>query len=142
MSATATKNDEVSHVASKAESIKSDATQRFPEAASIGDGVRQGDIYITLIGEIPGGASVVKKRQSQLAPGDTQGSRHCLSNVRNVRMYSLPNATPYDGPVLEVRKEVTVTHPEHGDWILPRGVYAISYQRTQDSEGRIRRVQD
>lgn len=132
----------VERVVSKAESIKSDATQHFSEAASVGDFVRQGDIYITLLDRIPAGAISVKKPSAQLAPGNTQGSRHYISSLRGVKVYSLPNANVYDGPVIESKHAVTIEHPEHGNWVLPPGCYGISYQRTEDSEGRQRRVLD
>ena len=134
--------NDVQAVADVAEKIKSDERQQFPAAASVGDFVRQGDVYITLLGGIPKGSTVEKQPSRQLAPGNTQGSRHCLSSLSGVEVYRLKDATPYDGPVLDVSKPVTITHPEHGDWSLPCGVYGISYQRTEDSEGRIRRVQD
>jgi hypothetical protein len=127
---------------SSQECIISDAMQRFPESASVGDTVRQGDLYFMLIDSVPLGCVRIKKPSSQLAPGTTQGSRHCLSSIDGVECYSLKEPTVYDGPVLVVNQEVTVTHPEHGDWLLPCGIYAVTYQRTEDSEGRQRRVQD
>lgn len=134
--------ENVRSVSETAERIKSDAKQRFPEAASVSDFVRQGDIYITLLAGVPGGAVRVENPSAQLAPGTTQGSRHCLSSLKSTTVYRLKSPTPYDGPILEVKRQVTITHPEHGDWVLPPGCYGISYQRTEDSEGRIRRVQD
>lgn len=134
--------NDVQNVTDVAERIKSDALQHFPEAASVGDFARQGDIYITLLDGVPKDAIREKNHVSQLAPGTTQGSRHCLSSLRNVTVYRLKNPTPYDGVILEVAKPVTITHPEHGDIRLPAGCYGISFQRTEDSEGRIRRVQD
>ncbi len=134
--------DDVSVVVSVAEQIKNDELQRFPEAASVGDYVRQGDVYVTLLDRVPGNCKLVKKPSNQLAPGNTQGSRHCIKSLRGVKVYSIPNPTVYDGPVIESKHEVTVEHPEHGDWKLPAGCYGISYQRTEDSEGRQRRVQD
>lgn len=134
--------DDVGLVASVAESIKNDETQMFPEAASVGDTVRQGDVYITLLSGIPDGCKIVKKPSMQLAPGNTQGSRHCLSSLRGLKVYSLKDPTVYDGPVVVATKPFEVTHPEHGNWQIPVGCYGISYQRTEDSEGKQRRVQD
>ena len=134
--------DDVSRVSSVAESIKSDALQKFPEAASVGDTFRQGDIYITLLSGLPVGCSQIKNPAAQIAPGNTQGSRHCLSSLRGARLYLLPSANVYDGPVLDLNRKTTIAHPEHGDVVLPPGCYAISFQRTEDSEGRQRRVQD
>lgn len=134
--------DDVSVVSSTAERIKSDALQSFPEAASFGDTFRQGDVYITLIEAVPAGSQILKAVPKQLAPGKTQGSRHCLKSTRGVKAYALKEPNAYDGPVIELTKPNVITHPEHGDVSLPCGIYAISFQRTEDSEGRQRRVQD
>lgn len=74
------------------ERIKNDATQYFPEAASIGDAVRQGDIYIQKIEDfgpedVPTFYHKVADPNPQLAPGDTKGSRHVLSSLDGVEVY-------------------------------------------------------
>ena len=117
-------------------------TQRFPEAASFGDSVRQGDVYITLIESVPKKSVRQKKWDLQLAPGNTQGSRHILDSEDGVECYVLAEVSEFDGPILLLQKQREVTHPEHGNWILPPGTYAISYQRTQDALNRQRRVRD
>lgn len=127
-------------VQSSAESIKSDDTQRFPEAASAGDTFRQGDIYIEKIAAVPASAERVRKPDAQLAPGTTKGSRHVLDSLDGVTMYRVANPSPLDGPIIDVATEREVTHPEHGNVILPAGVYAITYQRAWADE--IRRVAD
>ena len=129
-------------ISARAERIKNDETQRFPEAASHGDSWRQGDLYITLLAGRPIGAVKEKAAGQQLVPGTTQGSRHCLDSLVGVTLYRLPNPGMLDGPIIECRKERTITHPEHGDVILPPGTYAISYQRSVDAEERQRRVED
>ena len=134
--------DAIDAVSTVAERIKNDEVQKFPEAASAGDYVRQGDIYITLLSQIPEGAIRSTNPSAQVAPGNTKGSRHCIKNLRDVRVYMLAIPTVYDGPVIEADCSITIEHPEHGDWILPAGRYAISYQRTEDSVGRRRRVKD
>lgn len=116
-------------------------TQRFPEAASIGDFCRQGDVLIVLIGWLPDGAREIPC-PSQLAPGDTPGSRHILDSTRGITAYSRPNPTEFDGPILRVTEEREVQHPEHGWWVLPAGLYSVRYQRTQDALDQARRVQD
>ncbi len=127
-------------IRSSVEQIKNNETQRFPSAASHGDAFRQGDLYITCLNEVPEGAKLKPTDyNAQLAPGDTQGSRHCLSHS-NVKMYTLAAPTALEGPVLEVTEEVTVTHPEHGHVVLPEGIYGITYQRSYAEE--LRRVQD
>lgn len=134
--------DDVAAVLTTAEKIKNDETQRFPEAASVGDFVRQGDVFITLLDRVPSNCTLVKKPSSQLVSGNTQGSRHCVRSLRGVKVYGLSSPTVYDGPIIESKNEMTIEHPEHGDWVLPAGCYAISYQRTEDSEGGQRRVED
>lgn len=131
----------VRELATHGEKIKNDSPQRFPEAGSPGDFVRQGDVYITLLDRVPAKAKKIEPRP-QLAPGNTQGSRHCLDKLTGIEMYELEQPSAYDGPVLSATEEVTVTHPEHGNWILPPGTYGITYQRTGESEDRARRVQD
>lgn len=128
------------NVQTSAESIRNDEPQRFPEAASIGDVWRQGDLYIELIAGVPSGATLEKKPSSQLAPGTTQGSRHILDSLKGVKMYRLPSPTVLDGPILDLSKERTVTHPEHGDVLLPPGCYSITYQRAFADE--LRRAAD
>ena len=119
-----------------AEKIKSDAPQRFPEAASVGDVFRQGDVYIELLASIPSAAKLDPKPDAQLAPGTTQGSRHVLDALDGVTMYRLKSPTVLDGPILDVACERTITHPEHGDLTLPPGVYGVTYQRAYADELR------
>lgn len=125
-------------IKAQAESIRTDKPQRFSEAASVGDFVRQGDLYITRIEAIPSDAVEVKV-ESQLASGSTRGSRHILSHD-DVKMYRIQDDNELTGPLIRVDTEVTVTHPEHGDWVLPVGCYSITYQRAFADE--LRRVRD
>lgn len=126
--------------AGKAVSQKVGVTvHRFPEAASVGDYWRQGDIYLTRLKSVPHGAKPCKTL-AQLAPGTTRGSRHCLSDTESVEMFTLQTATALDGPVVKVVREVTVEHPEHSHVVLPPGVYHVTYQRAYADE--LRRVAD
>lgn len=117
-------------------------TQTFPVAASPGQGVRQGDVYIVLLDNVPAGFVRQTTWDRQLAPGTTQGSRHVLDSQDGVEYYARPNATEFTGPVLVITDIREITHPEHGHWILPPGIYGISYQRTQDVLDQQRRVAD
>lgn len=141
MAATITAERALRDVQRGAEKIKNDELQRFPEAASPGDSVRQGDVYVTLLDRVPAGATPIPFR-AQLADGNTQGSRHCLDSSQGVQLYRLPEPGMLDGPVVELAESRTLTHPEHGDWLLPVGTYQISYQRNLDSEERERRAID
>jgi hypothetical protein len=131
----------IQQISDTAEEIQNDADQRFPEAATPGDCWRQGDLYITLLGAIPGDVKKSKARK-QLVHGDTQGSRHCLDSLTGAAIYELSEPSALDGPILECKQERTITHPEHGNVILPPGIYGIHYQRDLDSEERERRVLD
>ena len=111
---------------------------------AMSDEIRQGDVYFHCIGSVPKGTTKQKRKQLQLAPGTTQGSRHIITEATagNCELYDLPNATPLDGPVLEVCKTpVEVSHPEHGHVVFTvPGVYRIYYQRQFAEE--LRRVMD
>ena len=132
----------VTDVIETAKRVAKRSTQHFPVAASPGDAVRQGDVYLTLLASVPTRARKLKTFPLQLAPGNSPGSRHVLDSADGVTAYELENATEFDGPVLCLACERTVTHPEHGDWMLPEGIYAVGYQRTQDALDQQRRVQD
>lgn len=205
MTTTATKFDIDNHGAvrqlreaqAQVEKIKNDDPQNFPEAASIGDAVRQGDVYIQLIDDVTSAPFLFKKATPsypmQLAPGNTKGSRHCLEHGRGVTAYepcaggsaemfaalatqygieaNAPdlrqqlrtaewaarkdgtNANKIDsadafsllllaGPIFALTETNTVTHPEHGDWILPPGSYRVTYQRTVARDNTVTRVLD
>lgn len=126
-------------LARHAEKIKSDEHQHAGEM-SVGDAWPQGDIAIVLIGVLPAGAKFVERPTLQLAPGTTQGSRHCLESLDGLTVYTHANPTALDGPILDAPNGLRVNHPEHGDVSLRPGVYAVVYQRAFAEE--LRRVQD
>lgn len=127
-------------VKASAEAICNSDTQEFPSAASAGDTFRQGDIYIEFMESVPAGAVPSEKPSAQLAPGTSQGSRHVLDSLAGVTQFTLRSPTALDGPVLDITEERTVTHPEHGNVVLPPGVYGVTYQRAYADE--LRRVAD
>lgn len=104
----------------------------------IGDFVRQGDLYLYRV-ELPGDVEPIAAVK-QLAPGNTQGSRHELDSLDGVTMHRLRDANPLQGPILTLREQRTLTHPEHGHITLQPGCYAVTYQRTHADE--VRAVQD
>ena len=83
---------------------------------------------------------LVDQPAAQLAPGTTRGSRHILDSLDGVELYIVKDADALTGPLVVTLKERVVTHPEHGDVILPPGCYAITYQRAYADE--LRRVAD
>lgn len=115
-------------VASHAESIQNDDAHRV-ETMSAGDMWAQGDIGLLCLAEKPSTAEPIVRPAAQLAPGNTQGSRHTIADLSTVKLYRVKNPTPLDGPVIEAPKGLTVEHPEHGDVTLPPGVYGVIYQR-------------
>lgn len=127
-------------VKQQAEKIKCDDAQRFPEAASAGDGFRQGDIYIIKLDAMPAGCVLDTKPNAQIAEGNTQGSRHILDSLVGVEIFQRQQRDALQGPILRTSTERTITHPEHGDVILPPGCYEITYQRAYAEE--LRRVAD
>lgn len=193
----------VARVDEAVERVKNDAEQRFPDAASVGDAVRQGDIYIQKIDTVSARPTFYKQVPKveypmQLAPGNTKGSRHMLEESADATVYVL-NTTPiapgmeddwetvrdsvaqlsadiaeyarkitgesedearkwgsnsrtladdiaetlnFCGPIFNLTKEGKISHPEHGDWVLPPGSYRITFQRTVASDLGIRRVFD
>lgn len=132
----------VSDVVETGKKVAKRETQRFSEAATVGDVARQGDVYFMAIDKLPTGAARIKDAMPQLAPGTTQGSRHILDSMDGVAMYSFPMATAFDGPILHLTAEREVAHPDHGHIILPPGKYAVTYQRTQENDFRVSRVLD
>lgn len=128
-----------SELARHAEKIKNDEHQTAGEM-SVGDFWAQGDIALFRLEGVPAGAVPEKDPQPQLAPGTTQGSRHCLESLAGITMFRHASPTALDGPILDAPKGLRVNHPEHGDVTLLPGVYAVVYQRQFAEE--LRRVAD
>jgi hypothetical protein len=108
----------------------------------IGDEWRQGDLRIVRVdGDKIRGNLVLTVPQHQLAPGTSQGSRHCLDTTDGIEFFTVMNATVVDGPVIHATQPFSITHPEHGDCVdIPAGWYAFPGQRTFAEE--LRRVAD
>ena len=135
-------------VQTTAEKIHNDETAEVG-TVSLGDVVRQGDLYLVAIERPPDKRKLIINRQ--LAPGTTQGSRHVLlggcpifdgdkqqiMDLINIAVgHDVGLATELIGPVFETAMPVEVDHPEHGNRILPAGVYAVVYQRAFADEVR------
>lgn len=102
---------------------------------------QQGDLYFTKLATLPAGARQLVRHNGQLAPGNTQGSRHCVDMSR-CTLWALAHPTALDGPVIESPDGITVTHPEHGWLTFPPGpgIYQVTFQRAYAEE--LRRVAD
>ena len=145
--ATKTVNRDVANLRKSVERLDAAQTERIA-TASPGDVVRQGDLYLVCL-ESPTGGEII--HETQLAPGNTQGSRHVVEGDCVIRrgpevvkaVQALHGTVPMElvGPSLECDSDCTVTHPQHGHRILPSGSsWAVVYQR-QFAED-IRRMQD
>ena len=126
-------------VKKSAEKMHSAKTERIG-SPSLGDVVRQGDVYLVCIDRLPEGKET---KDRQLAPGNTQGSRHIMEGdvtmVTGVRFKDFNSALV--GPAFKCNSDATVTHPEHGNKVLPQDtVWQVVYQQAFAEE--IRRVQD
>lgn len=116
------------------------------ETMAIGEYHRQGDVYLQRIDPSEFDrvhfSQTVAMGSFQLAPGETQGSRHIIParDMKHIELCGKPNATALDGPMIKAKKAFTVEHPEHGAVTLPAGTYAVTYQRQLAQE--LRRVAD
>lgn len=121
------------------ESLDASKTDRVG-SPSLGDVVRQGDLYLQCIEDLPKGTPTTNR---QLVPGNTQGSRHVLEgDVEIVNGVSRSDINQVLlGPAFKCNSDVTVTHPEHGHRVLPAGTtWQCVYQQSYAEE--VRRVQD
>lgn len=134
----ATAVNEFRTIKQHAEIIKNDETHRI-ETCSPGDSWAQGDLLIVALDAVPKNCKPTKVER-QLAPGTSQGSRHFLASLEGVEMFTLDDATPLDGPIVKTAKPCEIEHPEHGNIVLPAGVYGVIYQRQYAEE--LRRVVD
>lgn len=107
----------------------------------IGQAVRQGDVYITAIKNVPENYTKSDMpAQLQLVPGSTQGSRHIIESTSGISLYKFDGTSELQGPVLEAKAAFTVTHPEHAHVFLQPGLYHVTFQKDWAEEER--RVKD
>ena len=109
---------------------------------AIGDYHWQGDVCIVKAAKKPADCKKIKNPSAQLAPGNTQGSRHIISDAtfEFCTFYTHKNQTPLDGPIIVASDKFEVTHPEHGHCTFPAGIYAVRYQRLYAQE--LKRILD
>jgi len=106
-----------------------------------GQAVRQGDVYLVVVEGVKAGAPVLNR---QLAPGETQGSRHIAEAPAQI--FQSPGhplkgiaSNALLGPLVESAKTWNLAHPEHAHVSLPPGQYQVVYQLDFAAQ---RRVQD
>lgn len=123
---------EIEHAAAGA-----DAETRYVHTMDVGEVIRQGDIYITRVDTNHPRGKVIQERQ--LAPGNSQGSRHVLEG--DVDVYAPVGTNPLMGPVFIVRGEARVPHPEHAHVVIRQvGTFQVTYQRDLAAESIQRSV--
>ncbi len=140
-------------VTEQAEAIKNNAPASV--GVEIGDVVRQGDLYLVRIHELP--KSRKKRSNRQLADGDTQGSRHVLRGKAQLYDVDAQQAIAllkkadrrFDvrdyqvGPGIQIEEPATVEHPEHGHRTLTEpGCYLSIFQRSLTAEQLEERARD
>jgi hypothetical protein len=131
------------------ELINPGSDESYSEAASIDDCGRQGDLYFAKVSMIPDNYIQESNPRTQLVPGNTKGSKHCLVSLDNVEVH-LPIGFSFDksydsnlGPIVVLHTDNEITHCEHGNVKLPAGTYEFRYQNDWDiEEAKIRRQLD
>ena len=103
-------------------------TARHITNMEIGQAIRQGDVYVKKVEEIPSEYNI-PTMEMQIAKGDTKGSRHILEDTKSLRVMKKSSPSPLDGPAIVSDDEIHLTHPEHPNFILPAGKYLSFYQQ-------------
>ena len=107
-----------------------DLELRFvPDDVKVGQGIRQGDVYLWRVAEIP--KNYICSKDRQIVKGTTQGSRHTVDN--SVSVYWPISRTDSDdqsieGPYLQSDSRFNLQHPEHAWHSLPQGYWKVTYQ--------------
>ena len=112
---------------------------RFIKKISVGQVVRQGDVYIHCVeNNHPMGHPCL----NQLAEGTSKGSRHIAerpaTTYTGIQGPSWAGRCPL-GPVIVSEDRFTITHPEHAHISLPAGTYQTTHQMDPRT---LRRVED
>lgn len=105
----------------------------------IGKCVRQGDIYVRRIEPLTDRSKYAEFKDNQLAPGNTQGSRHIVAG--NVKLVKATDANMFTGPVIEATDEFIIQHPEHAHFKFENcdgACFAVSYQLDFQTRERVR----
>ncbi len=150
--------DALQRICEAVEKIRNDE-EAVVGSVSYGDVVRQGDLYLIVLSELPVGLLPITDRQ--LAPGTSQGSRHVLEggcdifeipeNLKKTAIEMINWACCLKtkdalhpgrdgvliGPAFRTVNHVVLTHPEHGNRVLPDNEnFVVVYQRALANEVR------
>ena len=110
--------------------IKAQHEVRFIKNIEIGQGIRQGDIYIHRVPQTHPRGKV--SLSNQLAIGETNGARHIADApaevYQGVKLPEWCDARTFLGPVVVLKKRAVISHPEHANVSLPSGTYQVTHQ--------------
>jgi hypothetical protein len=106
--------------------------------------LRQGDVLLIPVDAIPAGAKEVKrddKGRIILAEGEVTGHAHAVLE-KNATLFEILGADGKEAArFLNVGKDTSVKHEEHGEVQLTKGVYEVRRQREYQPD-EIRPVAD
>lgn len=114
-----------------------EANLRFIKSIDVGQGIRQGDVSLYRLAELPFPRDKAKpwEHGTQLAAGSTRGSRHVVAQNEAVSIFAPPaKAGALVGPVLEATERFLVEHPDHAHFSLPSGIYQTRYHQDLSKE--------
>ena len=119
------------------ESIDTGKPLRIPADMEIGDMYPQGDIGLLRIKALPKGSTRLdwKSGDYQLAPGNTQGSRHCIPAKSNVAVFRVDDRDGLSDLCLVADAPFDLTHPEHAHHLgYPAGTYRVLHQQNEQRQ--------
>ena len=120
-------------------------TIRLTQVNTVGEFVRQGDIYLRLI-EAPDVKNlevVPNDWNGQLAEGQGKGSRHIIDKPATCKVYRKKNRQVQDGYIFKTGNEaVEVTHPDHGHVALDANTWYEAFYQVNLFNSEKTRVRD
>ncbi|MGD9634496.1 MAG: hypothetical protein AB7I57_22850 [Pirellulales bacterium] len=126
------------------ESIDNAATVKITiDMLDVGQFIPQGDVALKRLRTLPKGAVRIKRPSAQIVEGTTTGSRHVWDSLAGIEVYDPPERmkSPLVGRIYVLSKERTLTHPEHGHHVYPKGFIGVAIYQRQFAE-ELRRVVD
>ena len=99
----------------------------------------QGDVEVIRLASLPKGLKVMPKFNGILAEGLANSGHHVIQSLEGVKAYQTNGE--YDGPILEVEKSWTLTHPNHKWATFPAGCYQVKFPREMHL-GEMRKQRD
>lgn len=103
----------------------------------------QGDVEVVKLpsSAIPKGLKPIHGFNGILAEGLANSGHHVLQSLEGVEAFFHPNPTEYDGPILQVSKSWTLTHPNHKWATFPAGCYQVKFPG-ENNLGQMRKQRD